>query len=400
MEAARLEHLPRCAEAHPMLTTTRQNLYRTITSGGNQAALKPNELVPEYQQILAEQRLSWTSHLRLLKLVGEGGQGVVYQTELRGTDEFTLPAAIKIFSPERFEDVCNYDEAMVRVARASARIAQIQHDNLLYVYNFVDRHRIRMMVMEWIDGYDLARLLVNSMLQRMYDFVSQRRWEYINQVIVTAGPRQPRMKAGVAVAVVRDCLNALAALHRHGMVHGDIKPSNIMLKRTGIAKIVDVGSAFELRDPPRVRSCTLAYAAPEVLENREITPRSDLCSLGYVLLELLAGQQPFYGVSDHRDLLEAKRTLPMRLHEILPDEVLRCELLCAFIRGMIAADPVRRFPSAEAAELLKEGAAAFHRQLVMGNLSSEYDNDIRQWMEELKELDAQDAADGEASEAA
>ncbi|HEX5106270.1 MAG TPA: serine/threonine-protein kinase [Pirellulaceae bacterium] len=380
-----------------MLTTTRQDVNRTITVGGSLAASRPNELVPLYEQILEEQRLSWTSNLRLLKLLGAGGQGVVYLTELRGTDEFTLPAAIKIFSPERFDDVCNYDEAMCRVARASARVAQIQHDNLLYVYNFVDRHRIRMMVMEWIDGYDLARLLVPEMLERVKSRVSQRRWEYVNQVIVTGGPHQPRMKAGVAVAVVRDCLNALAALHRHGIVHGDIKPSNIMLKRTGIAKIVDIGSAFELRDPPQVRCCTLAYAAPEVLENRELIPRSDLCSLGYVLLELLAGQQPFVGISDHRELLEAKRTLPMRLHEILPEEVLRCELLCAFIRGMIAADPARRFPSAEAAELLKEGAAAFHRMLVMGNLASEYDNDIRLWLEELKELDAQD---GVASEAA
>jgi serine/threonine-protein kinase len=102
------------------------------------------------------------------------------------------------------------------------------------------------------------------------------------------------------------------------------------------------------------------------------------------LLELLAGRQPFTGTSDMRELLEAKRTLPLRLHEILPDEVLRCELLCGFIRGMIAADPVRRFPSAEAADLLKEGAAAFHRQLVMGNLASEYDNEIRLWLEELK----------------
>jgi serine/threonine-protein kinase len=380
-----------------MLTTTRQDVYHTITSGGSPAPLEPNELVPQYQQILTEQRLGWTSHMRLLKLLGSGGQGVVYLTELRGTDDFTLPAAIKIFSPERFGDAFSYDEAMARAARASACIAQIQHDNLLYVYNFVDRHRIRMLVMEWIDGYDLARLLVPNMLARVKDRVSQRRWEYINQVIVTGGPHQPRMKAGVAVAVVRDCLNALAALHRHGIVHGDMKPSNIMLKRTGIAKIVDIGSAFELRDPPRVRSCTLAYAAPEVLENREITPRSDLCSIGYVLLELLAGRQPFAGIADHRDLLEAKRTLPQRLHEILPEEVLRCELLCAFIRGMIAADPGRRFPSAEAAELLKEGAAAFHRQLVMGNLSSEYDNDIRLWLEELKELDAQDSQPSEAA---
>ncbi len=380
-----------------MFTTTRHDVYATITHGGQAVVHEPNELVEQYETILSEQRLGWTNHLQLLKLLGSGGQGVVYQTELRGTDDFTLPAALKIFSPERFEDVCSYNDAMKRVARASARVAQIQHDNLLYVYNFVDRFRIRMMIMEWIDGYDLARLLVPKMLTRVRDRVSSRRWEYINQVIVTAGPSQPRMKAGVAVAIVRDCLNALAALHRHGIVHGDIKPSNIMLKRTGITKIVDIGSAFEQIDPPPVRTCTLAYAAPEVLEHQETTPRSDLCSLGYVLIELLAGRQAFAGISDLGELKEAKRMLPQRLHEILPDEVLRCELLCAFIRGMIWADPLRRFPSAEAAELLKEGAAAFHRQLVKGDLASEYDNDIRLWLEELKELDAHDDVPSEAA---
>jgi len=380
-----------------MLTTTRQGLYATLTHGGNPAGPRTNELVDQYQNILSEERLSWTNHLQLLKLLGSGGQGVVYLTELRGTDIFTLPAAVKIFSPERFEDERSYDEAMQRIARASASIAQIQHDNLLYVYNFVDRHRIRMMIMEWIDGYDLARLLVPDMLTRVRSRVSNRRWEYINQVIVTSGPAQPRMKAGVAVAIVRDCLNALAALHRHGIVHGDIKPSNIMLKRTGIAKIVDIGAAFEMRDPPPVRTCTLAYAAPEVLDNRETTPRSDLCSLGYVLIELLAGRQAFAGIRDMRELQEAKRALPLRLHEILPEEVLRCDLLCTFIRTMIAADPVKRFPSAEAAELLKEGAAAFHRQLVIGDLASEYGNDIRLWMEELKELDLKDDVPSEAA---
>jgi eukaryotic-like serine/threonine-protein kinase len=318
-----------------MLTTTRQDVNATITHGGDQAPSVPNELVERYHDLLSGKRLNWTSHLKLLKRLGSGGQGVVYLTELRGTDEFTLPAALKIFSPERFDDAASYDDSMYRVARASARIAQIQHDNLLYVYNFVDRQRIRMLVMEWVDGYDLARLLTNPMLQRFRDRSSQRRWDYINRVIVTAGPVQPRMKAGVAVAIVRDCLSALAALHRHGIVHGDIKPSNIMLKRTGIAKIVDIGSAFEMRNPPKARPCTLAYAAPEVLENCECTPRSDLCSLGYVLIELLAGRPCFNGITDLRELLEAKRTLPMRLHEILPQEVLCCELLLSFCRGMI-----------------------------------------------------------------
>ncbi|MBW8885557.1 MAG: serine/threonine protein kinase, partial [Planctomycetia bacterium] len=114
-----------------MLTTTRQDVYATITHGGNPVVHEPNELVDQYQRIITERRLSWTNHLQLLRLLGSGGQGRVYLTELRGTDGFTLPAAVKIFSPERFEDICSYDEAMQRVARASARVAQIQHDNLL-----------------------------------------------------------------------------------------------------------------------------------------------------------------------------------------------------------------------------------------------------------------------------
>src|SRR5436190_6405726 len=199
-----------------MLTTTRQDVYATITHGGNPAAPRTNELTQQYEDILSEERLSWTNHLQLLKLLGSGGQGVVYLTELRGTDFFTLPAALKIFSPERFEDERSYDEAMQRIASASNLVAQIQHDNLLYVYNWVDRHRVRMMIMEWIDGYDLARLLVPNMLTRIRTRVSNRRWEYINQVIVTAGPAPPRMKAGGAVAIVRGCLNGLGALDPPG----------------------------------------------------------------------------------------------------------------------------------------------------------------------------------------
>ena len=61
-----------------------------------------------------------------------------------------------------------------------------------------------------------------------------------------------------------------------------------------------------------------------------------------------------------------------------------------FIRGLIAPDPMRRYPSAEAADLLDEGAAGFQRQLVKGDLSSEYDNEIRLWLEELREQDRED----------
>ncbi len=370
-----------------MLTTTRHDYTPTVTHGGEQAPHEPNELLDRYQHLVDHRRLSWTSHHGLQRLLGSGGQGVVYLTERRGADDFTLPVALKIFSPERYESAREYDEAMSRIARVSSKVAQIQQDNLLDVHNFVDRHRIRLMVMEWVDGYDLRRLLVPRMLQKVRDRVSQRRWDYINRVIVTAGPVQPRIKAGVAMAVVRDCLAALAALHREDVIHGDIKPSNIMLKRTGNAKIVDIGSAFQLEDPPRQRTCTPTYAAPEVLEGGESTPRSDLASLGYVLIELLSGLPIFAGLNDYADLLEAKRAVPHRLTSVLPAEVTCNDLLMNFIRGLVAPDPMLRFPTAEDADLRKGGAAAFHRQLVISDLASEYENEIRLWLEELKELD-------------
>jgi len=162
-----------------------------------------------------------------------------------------------------------------------------------------------------------------------------------------------------------------------------LKPSNIMLKRTGNAKIIDIGSAFDVDDPPTRRTCTPAYAAPEVLDGGDITPRSDLASMGYVLIEMLSGSSPFAGLSGLRELLEARRSLVHRLPEILPSDVFCNELLTNLCRGLVAYDPMRRFPNAEAADLVKEGAASFHRQLVVGNLASEYENEIRLWLEEV-----------------
>ncbi len=365
-------------------TTTFHDGKVTLGFGGQVVKRCPDDLLSRYQSIVDEQRMSWTEHHRLQRLLGAGGQGVVYLSQRRGADGFTLPVALKIFSPERYEDSRGYDVAMARIAHVAARVAQIQQDNLLDVHNFVDRNRIRMMEMEWIDGFDLGRLLTHGMLDQIRERVAQPRWEYINNVIVTAGPMQPRLKPGIAISIIRECLSALAALHREEIIHGDLKPSNIMLKRTGNAKIIDIGSAFGLDAVPPQRTCTPTYTAPEVLEGGDCTPRSDLASLGYVLVEMLSGRSPFAGINTYRELLEAKRFLAQRLPQFLPQEVVCNELLMNFCRGLVAPDPMRRFPSAEAAELVKEGAASFHRQLIVGGLAAEYENEIRLWLQELE----------------
>ncbi len=374
---------PNDDRGHSMTTTLFKEGRPTISVSGEVGSRCPEELLVRYGEIVSGGRLNWTEYHNLGRRLGAGGQGIVFLTTRRGSDGFTLPVALKIFSPERFETEALYDEAMERIAKVSSRVAQIQHDNLLDVQNFVEQRRIRIMEMEWIDGYDLSRLLAPELLDLTRQSVSDDRWKYLNNVIVTAGPQQSRLKPGVAIAIVRECLAALAALHRDGVVHGDIKTSNIMVKRTGNAKIIDIGSALALDDMPANRTCTPSYAAPEVLEGKENSPRSDLASLGYVLIEMLSGQPPFAGLQSYRDLLEAKRTLAQRLPQLLPADVTCNELLMNFCRGMVAADPGKRFPSAEDADLLKGGAASFHRQLIVGGLASEYENEIRAWLDEL-----------------
>ena len=366
------------------LSTTMLQGTRTITFDGVESKRCPSDLYRRYESILETKYIGWTEHLRFRRLLGTGGQGVVYLSDRRGSDGFTLPVALKVFSPERFADQQAYDQAMHRIAQVAGRVAKIQHDGLIDVQNFTERNRIRIMEMEWVDGYDLDRLLTPAMLVRAKERVSERRWKYINNVIATAGPLRPRLKPGIAVAIIRECLTALAALHREEIIHGDLKPSNIMIKRSGASKIVDVNSALDLNDMPDQRTCTPQYAAPEMLERNEFTPRADLASLGYVLIELMAGRPLFTAINSLGELLEAKWTLPQRLERILPDDVADSDLLMSICRRLIAPDPMLRYESAEKADNGAGGLAEFQRTLVIGDLASEYENELRVWLEELE----------------
>jgi serine/threonine-protein kinase len=364
------------------MTTTIPELNPTaaFTSAVDPCAV---ELTIRYRALVSGERLSWTAQHRMSRLLGSGGQGVVYLSERHGADGFTLPVAMKIFSPERYPREADYEDDMARIALIAARVAQIQHDNLLDIHNFIEQDRIRIMEMEWVDGYDLQTLLTRDMLERTRQRVSREHWEYLNNVIVTSGPSQPSLKPGIAIQVLRECLAGVGALHRDGIAHGDLKPSNIMLKRTGNAKVIDIGSAIDIARAPMRRMVSPAYAAPEVLAGADCSPQSDLASLGYVLAEMLSGQPPFLAITDVQQLREAKNCFAQRLPKLLPPEVVCNELLLNLCQSLVAADPARRFPSAEVADLGRAGAANFHRQLVKGNLASEYENDIRVWLEKL-----------------
>ena len=238
--------------------------------------------------------------------------------------------------------------------------------------------------MEWIDGFDLLHILRRETLAIVHEAVTETRWASITERVITTGEVDCRLKPGMAIAILRECLIGIAALHRGGIIHCDLKPSNVMVKRTGQVKIIDIGSAYWVGRPPASQPCTLEYAAPEILAGQRATPQSDLASLGYMLIEMLSGSRPFAGM-EFDQLMQAKLNILERLPALLPlEEFQFSESLIRFLRGLLHPDPRQRFTTAEDAELSEIGASGFLRELVKSDMADEYGLELRHWIAELE----------------
>ncbi|MBL8815438.1 MAG: serine/threonine protein kinase [Planctomyces sp.] len=341
------------------------------------------ERLDVFEKLQRQPTMEWRAERSFLKQLGTGGQGSVHLAERRGAASFRIPVALKFFSPGPFESLDRYEREMDRLAEVTAIVARIQDDHLVSVHTFDAESGIYFLEMEWIDGFDLLRILRRDTLEIVQDAVSERRWASITERVITTGEVDCRLKPGMAVAILRECLEGVSALHRGGIVHCDLKPSNVMVKRTGQVKIIDIGSAYWVERPPEGQPCTLEYAAPEVLAGQRATPQSDLASLGYMLIEMLSGSRPFSGLKFDQ-LIQAKMEILDRLPSLLPlEEFQFSESLIVLLRGLLHPDPHQRFPTAEVAELSDEGAAGFLRELVKSDLSDEYANELRKWITEL-----------------
>lgn len=361
---------------------------------------KKEEREAAYQQILGQGSIRWLADRPFLKVIGSGGQGTVMLAERRGAGSFCLPVALKFYSPRRFESVGDYDAEMARMSEVTSQVARVQDDHLVDVHSFICDSGIYYTEMEWIDGFDLLHILRRDTLQLVQDAVTEGRWKSINKRIVTSGEVDCRLKPAMAMAIIRECLSGVSALHREGIVHCDLKPSNVMVKRTGQVKIVDTGSAFWIGNPPETQPCSLEYAAPEVLAGFRATTQSDLASLGYMMIEMLTGARPFAGLR-YRGIIEAKQQLPDRLTRILPqDEFAFIEPLTRFLLRMIDPDPAQRFATAEEAVLSDDGAAGFLNDLVKIDRGEEYATELRQWIAEMESepvFDSESRMDQETS---
>ena len=247
---------------------------------------------------------------RIIAKLGQGGMGEVYRA-----DDIVLgqAVALKFLPPDATDNPATLDRFRneVRIAR------QVSHPNVCRVYDLGEINGQLFLSMEYVDGEDLGVLL----------------------------RRIGRLPEAKALEISRKLCAGLAAAHEKGVLHRDLKPGNIMLDSRGQVLITDFGLAALAGqvEGAEVRNGTPAYMAPEQLDGKEVTVRSEIYSLGLVLYEIFTGKRPFESAT-LADLVrtrnESTPASPSTLVHDLDQAVERVILRC------MERDPAQRPPSA------------------------------------------------------
>ena len=224
---------------------------------------------------------------RIVGLLGRGGMGEVYRA-----DDLKLgqPVALK-FLPDHLRS----DGAALARFHREARVArQVSHKNVCRVYDIGEIDGRQFLSMEFIKGEELSSLL----------------------------RRIGRLPADKAIQIARQLCAGLAAAHDIGVLHRDLKPANVMIDEHGNARITDfglAGLAEEFRED-ELMAGTPGYMAPEQLDGKEQTVRTDIYSLGLVLYELFTGRKAFEAAT-LRELIKLRRgnTTPTTPTSIVKD---------------------------------------------------------------------------------
>jgi hypothetical protein len=266
------------------------------------------------QQVVADR-------YRLEREIGRGGMGAVWLGH-----DLVLERDVAL---KRVGHVADRDEAdAFRVEREARVAAMVSHPNVVGVLDLVEHDAEHWLVMEYVDSETLA------------------------QRIRREGPIDPDELA----PILRQAVAALATAHDTGVIHRDVKPSNILLGHDGCVKLGDFGIAVAADETALTRTGMVTgspgYMAPEVASGTSATPAADMWSLGATAFHALAGRSPYHSTSE-----ELLATLYRVVHEE-PPRTARAGWLDPLLRATMHRDPRRRWTAHEALAFLAHGPAA------------------------------------------
>jgi serine/threonine-protein kinase len=252
---------------------------------------------------------------RIQRKLGAGGMADVYLAE---DQELGRRVAIKILNGRHAND----DQFIERFRREAKNAAALNHPNIVSIYDRGEAEDTYYIAMEYLDGRTLKELIVSR----------------------GAAPMN------VAIEYARQILSALRFAHRHGIVHRDIKPHNVLVDGEGRVKVTDFGIAragtSQMTETGSIVG-TAQYLSPEQAKGGEVDPRSDLYSLGVVLYELLTGKTPFDGETPVEIAMKHLSTAPKPPSKLRPD--IPRELDMVVLRAL-AKNPDERYQSADEME--------------------------------------------------
>ncbi|MEE4216420.1 MAG: serine/threonine-protein kinase [Xanthomonadales bacterium] len=208
---------------------------------------------------------SQIEHYTIDGLIAKGGMGVIWHAWDAAKAE---AVAVKAVSNDLIAD----PEFKMRIQDEARRHQGLRHPNIVPVLDVFDAHGATCIVMKLVEGTSLDRLMESREKHRV--------------------PLQE------AVSIISDILKALDYAHRHGIVHRDVKPANVLLDQERHALLIDFGIALAAGEERRTRTGqilgTPLYMSPEqIVQPRRIDHRSDVYSVGCVFYEMLTGRPPF-----------------------------------------------------------------------------------------------------------